>query len=243
MKQFFKVSVLVLALGTSPAIHAATIALTPAGTAVMQGGQVTFDLIADFGDTRLLGGATDITWDSSALSFSGFTFADEIGDLSFNMAIPGSSKLTVALGSLSGFEMNAGSTIGSVTFTAIGSAGSSTQVVLADNSLIGWLSGSLFNNDDDARAGSFTAKESGHDKGKFESKDWSHDKDFFGKGFSHDKDFPKLDFDKIDVDYTGASVEITPVPLPAAGWLLLGALGGLAMMRRREGSTQQPALS
>src|SRR3569832_1321948 len=36
-----------------------------------------------------------------------------------------------------------------------------------------------------------------------------------------------------DVDYTGAMVEITAVPLPAAGWLLLSVLGGLAGMRLR----------
>src|SRR3569833_3253111 len=37
----------------------------------------------------------------------------------------------------------------------------------------------------------------------------------------------------LDVDYIGAMVEITAVPLPAAGWLLLSVLGGLAGMRLR----------
>src|SRR3569832_2464085 len=37
----------------------------------------------------------------------------------------------------------------------------------------------------------------------------------------------------LDGDYSGAMVEITAVPLPAAGWLLLSALGGLAGMRLR----------
>src|SRR3569832_1117681 len=37
----------------------------------------------------------------------------------------------------------------------------------------------------------------------------------------------------LDVDYTGAMVEITAVPLPAAGWLLWSARGGLAGMRLR----------
>ncbi|MEO1239582.1 MAG: VPLPA-CTERM sorting domain-containing protein [Pseudomonadota bacterium] len=30
-----------------------------------------------------------------------------------------------------------------------------------------------------------------------------------------------------------ASLEVTPVPLPAAGWLLIGGLGGLVAMKRR----------
>lgn len=37
------------------------------------------------------------------------------------------------------------------------------------------------------------------------------------------------------VSYTPAS-DIAPIPLPAAGWLLLAALGGLAALRRRRGA-------
>lgn len=36
------------------------------------------------------------------------------------------------------------------------------------------------------------------------------------------------------VSFTGAAVNITPVPLPAAGWLMLGGLGALVGMARRQ---------
>ncbi|MEL7107202.1 MAG: VPLPA-CTERM sorting domain-containing protein [Pseudomonadota bacterium] len=35
-----------------------------------------------------------------------------------------------------------------------------------------------------------------------------------------------------------ASLEVTPVPLPAAGWLLIGGLGGLVAMKRRKAKAQ-----
>jgi hypothetical protein len=38
----------------------------------------------------------------------------------------------------------------------------------------------------------------------------------------------------LDDDWTVYSFKATPVPLPAAGWLLLGGLGGLVAMKRRK---------
>jgi hypothetical protein len=37
-------------------------------------------------------------------------------------------------------------------------------------------------------------------------------------------------------NFTLASANVSPVPLPAAGFLLLGAMGGLAALRRRKGA-------
>jgi hypothetical protein len=44
-------------------------------------------------------------------------------------------------------------------------------------------------------------------------------------------------FNTIAVTTTGATVNVAPIPLPAAGWLMLSGLAGLAVLRRRS----QPA--
>ncbi|WP_245624832.1 VPLPA-CTERM sorting domain-containing protein [Jannaschia seosinensis] len=35
-------------------------------------------------------------------------------------------------------------------------------------------------------------------------------------------------------EFTVASIDVAPVPLPAAGWMLIAGLGGIATMRRRK---------
>lgn len=37
-------------------------------------------------------------------------------------------------------------------------------------------------------------------------------------------------------DFAVAGVEVEPIPLPAAGWMFLGALGGLGLIARRRGA-------
>lgn len=41
---------------------------------------------------------------------------------------------------------------------------------------------------------------------------------------------PELKYDK----FTVASIDVSPVPIPAAGFLLVGAIGGLVALRRRK---------
>jgi hypothetical protein len=45
--------------------------------------------------------------------------------------------------------------------------------------------------------------------------------------------FDGLTFETSKNAFEFASLETTPVPLPAAGWLLIGAFGGLGLLRRR----------
>jgi hypothetical protein len=43
-------------------------------------------------------------------------------------------------------------------------------------------------------------------------------------------------FDDGNANITAAGLEVAPVPLPAAGWMLLAGLGGMAALRRRQKS-------
>ncbi|MEO1238953.1 MAG: VPLPA-CTERM sorting domain-containing protein, partial [Pseudomonadota bacterium] len=42
--------------------------------------------------------------------------------------------------------------------------------------------------------------------------------------------------DDDDWKFKGVKVDVSPIPLPAAGWMLLAGLGGLAAMKRRKSS-------
>lgn len=254
MKQLIRIYIAVACLVGAPALSAATIGLTPASATVAPGGQVSFDLVADFGDISVLGGATDITWDPDVISFSGFTFDDDVAARDLGLVLPqSSSQLTIVLGSATGLDMGPGTTIGSLTFTAVGSPGSSSEILLADNDLSGFLRGALFPDDWRDLDGLLTAKLTPM-QDKFDDKfnggglfdgGSKHGSLFDGARFDKNGGSSKFDFDKhgdskfdfdfksIDVDYSGATVQV--VPLPAAGWLLLSALGGLALLRRRAG--------
>jgi len=79
---------LAFALGASNA-DAAMISLISVGGAPALGGTATFDLVANFGSDRILGGATDLVWDSTVLHFGAFSFdsslAPPVRDTSFDV--------------------------------------------------------------------------------------------------------------------------------------------------------------
>lgn len=173
------------------AAHAATVSVTPNNLGVLQGGQATFELVADFGSLSVLGGAVDLTWDPAVITFDSFTFdpAMSARDPSFDIVENSSpSSLSVGLGNFSGLTLGPGTVLGSISFNVVGGLGSATQLTLADSQRF---------------AGFF---------------------DTAG--------------DPILVDYSDATLTVTAVPLPAAGWLLLGALGLLAWPIRRAHTTQ-----
>ena len=222
MKSLHQLSVGIVMMAAAAAVNAATISLTPSSAVAQQGGQFTFDLVADFGDAPIFRGATDIHWDPAMLSFSKFTFDSDVDERNFGYAVPMPSSLSVGVISFSGLSMGPGTVIGSLTFNAIGQPGS-TKITLSDD-MIGYLAGGFsgISNDMFEAAGMDKSHDSRHDS------DNKHD----------------LPFTRLDVDYTSADVSISAVPLPAAGWLLLTALGGLFGIQRhqaRRASMSSPA--
>ena len=61
-------------LAAAASAEAANVSLDPAATSASNGSQVSFDLLADFGSTVMLGGAVDVAWDALVLHFAGFAF-------------------------------------------------------------------------------------------------------------------------------------------------------------------------
>ncbi|MBI2801057.1 MAG: hypothetical protein HYX63_12410 [Gammaproteobacteria bacterium] len=138
-----------LTLGVST-VHAASINLAPASRLVVSGGQVTFDIVANFGNQSVLGGGTDYSWDSNVLTLAGFAFSPALAsrDTDFDAKQtpnppPGTptgpfdvqtpSLLSIVFIKFSGLSIATDTVIGTLTFTASGAPGSSTLISLADS--------------------------------------------------------------------------------------------------------------
>ena len=120
------------------AAHAASISLNPVSATGPQGSQVTFSLIANFGTTATIGGATDLTWNPSVLMFQSFAFDSGFGapprDAGFDVNdLQSSSLYSVGFGNFGGITLSSNTTIGHITFDLIGSPGSSTNIALTDS--------------------------------------------------------------------------------------------------------------
>lgn len=136
-----------LALGTSSA-QAATINLASISGPVASGRQVTFNIVADFGAQSVLAGGTDYSWDSSVLTLADFSFSPALAspahrDSDFDAKThPGSAEtfdlrtpslLSIAFGRFAGLSIPAGTVLGTLTFNAVGVAGSSSLISLTDS--------------------------------------------------------------------------------------------------------------
>jgi hypothetical protein len=118
--------------------QAATISLLPVSGPVASGGQETFNIVADFGAQSTLGGGTDFSWNSSVLTFQNFSLnavlAPPVTDATFNQVdLQSPSLLSIVLGSFSGFTLPSTTVVGTLTFNAVGAAGSSTDITLTDS--------------------------------------------------------------------------------------------------------------
>lgn len=127
------------------AVQAATISLTPVSGLVPQGGQMTFEMVANFGAQSVLAGNTDLSWDAGVLAFQSFSFDTAFASLrdpTFDAKPAGSSDpwdlqssslVTIGFGNFSGIFIPTDTVIGTLTFNALGAPGSNTLISLADS--------------------------------------------------------------------------------------------------------------
>jgi hypothetical protein len=118
--------------------QAASISLLPVSGPVPQGGQETFNIVADFGTQSTLGGGTDFSWNLSVLTFQSFSLnaalAPPVTDTLFNQVdLQSPSLLSIVIGSFAEFTLPSTTIVGTLTFNAVGAAGSSTDITLADS--------------------------------------------------------------------------------------------------------------
>jgi hypothetical protein len=129
---------IVLVIGVSAA-QAATISLSPTSAEAPQGGQVAFDLIANFGADSPIGGAIDIQWgDPSVITFASFAFDSGFGvpprDAAFDILDTQSSNLvSVGFGNFSGISIPTDTVIGTIRFNTVGAPGTETAIQLQDS--------------------------------------------------------------------------------------------------------------
>lgn len=123
-------------------VQAATISLLPVSGPVAPGGQETFNLVANFDPQSTIGGATDLSWDSSVLTFQSFSFdaamAPPVRDTAFDIVdLQSSGLLSIGFGDLGGISFPVDTVVGTLTFNAVGAPGSSTLISLADSVMWG----------------------------------------------------------------------------------------------------------
>ncbi len=129
-----------LVIGVSAA-QAATISLSPTTNEAPQGGQVAFDLIANFGADSTTGGAIDIQWgDPSVITFASFAFDPGFGipprDATFDVLdVQSSNLVSVGFGNFSGISIPTDTVIGTITFNAVGAPGTETAIQLQDSAV------------------------------------------------------------------------------------------------------------
>jgi hypothetical protein len=128
---------LALATGLANA-EAASISLDPGGASAPLGAQVSFDLVADFDGTVVLGGAVDLAWDAQVLEFFAFDFSAGMApprrDASFDVVdLQSPGLVSIGFANFGGLTLPAGTTIGSVIFSVLGGPVPSTALMLSDS--------------------------------------------------------------------------------------------------------------
>lgn len=114
------VGICLFCLVYSTALNAASIVVAPNFSSVRLGESVSLDLVMDFSDVATMGSGLDLFFDTSALHFSGFTFAPSLPtDPAFTHVpvLRGNHLEALAFGSFEGISGPA--TIGTLTLDAL----------------------------------------------------------------------------------------------------------------------------
>jgi hypothetical protein len=182
MKTLINISAaIVTSLVALPSL-AATVSLVPSTTTVSEGGQFTVDLVMDAADADgnhpgSFRGKIEVDFDALLVDYVGFVYNSPAVEFGTTTISEGSVEL--------GFDQSEDvATIGTFTFDALGSAGSTISFGLGDAQP---LLGSFFNTDGVVK--------------------------------------------KFEPAFNGAEVSV--VPIPAAAWLMMSALGILGGLSRR----------
>jgi hypothetical protein len=204
MKNLNSLAVAVAIACGASGVQAATIEVSPEIAFVLQGEQVTFNLVENFSnqdadpdtpDLAVSSAYSDFSWDPAVLTFESFAFTTTFAalrDPAFDAKPTGSpnpwdlqtsSLLSIGWSQFNGISIPTDTIIGTLTFNVVGVPGASTGISVAES--VKW-------------AGSFDVNGA-----------------------------------EIFPGYLGAIASVDEIPIPAAGWLLLSGLAGMFGMARR----------
>ena len=149
MNQMSKYLVAIILSLVASAANSASVGLQPGAPVVAPGGTISFALLVNFGTQSTSGGAVDIKYDPSLLSFGSFVFDPAFGPIGTDSTPPNRDPLfdviqvqspgllSIGFGNFSG--ITGAFTAGEVSFEVAPGAvkGQTTSLTLADSAMFG----------------------------------------------------------------------------------------------------------